>query len=155
MNGGLSDVTGQVQSRQRIEDVIRFAKEERLFLMADEVMHINSSASIQFAYVMTKLTQPESTKGDILLSVGGFLLSWLFVLRSTRIMCTKTISFTPSRKCCLRWDQSIPAQWSWPPSTPPPNATWASECPSTHGATAARIGCVNTPSWLCGRHAQP
>lgn len=28
---------GQVQSRQCIEDVIRFAKEERLFLMADEV----------------------------------------------------------------------------------------------------------------------
>lgn len=73
MNGGLSDVTGQVQSRQRIEDVIRFAKEERLFLMADEVMYIHSSASIQFAYVKTKLTQHESTKGDILWSVGVFL----------------------------------------------------------------------------------
>ncbi|CAF97974.1 unnamed protein product, partial [Tetraodon nigroviridis] len=33
--------TGQVQSRQRIEDVIRFAKEERLFLMADEVYQDN------------------------------------------------------------------------------------------------------------------
>lgn len=42
MNHGLSDVAGQVQSRQCIEDVIRFAKEERLFLMADEVMYINT-----------------------------------------------------------------------------------------------------------------
>ncbi|XP_077365523.1 alanine aminotransferase 2-like isoform X1 [Festucalex cinctus] len=33
--------TGQVQSRQCIEDVIRFAKEERLFLMADEVYQDN------------------------------------------------------------------------------------------------------------------
>lgn len=32
-------VIGQVQSRQCIEDVIRFAKEEHLFLMADEVIH--------------------------------------------------------------------------------------------------------------------
>ncbi|MEQ2168792.1 hypothetical protein GOODEAATRI_018394 [Goodea atripinnis] len=38
--------TGQVQSRQCIEDVIRFAKEEHLFLMADEVnegfMHLKA-----------------------------------------------------------------------------------------------------------------
>ncbi|XP_074478520.1 alanine aminotransferase 2-like [Sebastes fasciatus] len=33
--------TGQVQSRQCIEDVIRFAKEEHLFLMADEVYQDN------------------------------------------------------------------------------------------------------------------
>uniref|UniRef100_A0A665WBD7 alanine transaminase n=1 Tax=Echeneis naucrates TaxID=173247 RepID=A0A665WBD7_ECHNA len=33
--------TGQVQSRQCIEDVIRFAKEENLFLMADEVYQDN------------------------------------------------------------------------------------------------------------------
>ncbi|KAM9826992.1 alanine aminotransferase 2-like [Neosynchiropus ocellatus] len=33
--------TGQVQSRQCIEDVIRFAKQERLFLMADEVYQDN------------------------------------------------------------------------------------------------------------------
>lgn len=33
---------GQVQSRQCIEDVIRFAKEEHLFLMADEVMNSDS-----------------------------------------------------------------------------------------------------------------
>lgn len=33
--------TGQVQSRQCIEDVIRFAKEESLFLMADEVYQDN------------------------------------------------------------------------------------------------------------------
>lgn len=38
----LSCVIGQVQSRQCIEDVIRFAKEEHLFLMADEVIHPNS-----------------------------------------------------------------------------------------------------------------
>lgn len=35
-------VIGQVQSRRCIEEVIRFAKEERLFLMADEVIHLNS-----------------------------------------------------------------------------------------------------------------
>ena len=35
----LCGLTGQVQSRQCIEDVIRFAKEEHLFLMADEVNH--------------------------------------------------------------------------------------------------------------------
>ncbi|XP_076837655.1 alanine aminotransferase 2-like isoform X2 [Brachyhypopomus gauderio] len=33
--------TGQVQSRDRIEDVIRFAAKERLFLMADEVYQDN------------------------------------------------------------------------------------------------------------------
>uniref|UniRef100_A0A4W4GNG6 alanine transaminase n=1 Tax=Electrophorus electricus TaxID=8005 RepID=A0A4W4GNG6_ELEEL len=33
--------TGQVQSRERIEDVIRFAAKERLFLMADEVYQDN------------------------------------------------------------------------------------------------------------------
>lgn len=33
--------TGQVQSRQCIEDVIRFAAKERLFLMADEVISLN------------------------------------------------------------------------------------------------------------------
>nr|XP_028591801.1 alanine aminotransferase 1 isoform X1 [Podarcis muralis] len=33
--------TGQVQSRQRIEDVIRFAWEEQLFLLADEVYQDN------------------------------------------------------------------------------------------------------------------
>uniref|UniRef100_A0A8C7Z728 alanine transaminase n=1 Tax=Oryzias sinensis TaxID=183150 RepID=A0A8C7Z728_9TELE len=33
--------TGQVQSRECIEDVIRFAKEENLFLMADEVYQDN------------------------------------------------------------------------------------------------------------------
>lgn len=38
----LSRVIGQVQSRQCIEEVIRFAKEEHLFLMADEVIHLNS-----------------------------------------------------------------------------------------------------------------
>uniref|UniRef100_G3PYX0 Alanine aminotransferase 1 n=1 Tax=Gasterosteus aculeatus aculeatus TaxID=481459 RepID=G3PYX0_GASAC len=32
--------TGQVQSRQCIEDVIRFAAQERLFLMADEVLSL-------------------------------------------------------------------------------------------------------------------
>ncbi|GCC41816.1 hypothetical protein chiPu_0025789 [Chiloscyllium punctatum] len=34
--------TGQVQSRQVIEDVIRFAAEEGLFLMADEVISCKS-----------------------------------------------------------------------------------------------------------------
>lgn len=38
-------VIGQVQSRQCIEEVIRFAKEERLFLMADEVIQLNSEVS--------------------------------------------------------------------------------------------------------------
>lgn len=38
----LSHVIGQVQSRQCIEEVIRFAKEEHLFLLADEVIHLNS-----------------------------------------------------------------------------------------------------------------
>lgn len=33
----LSGVSGQVQSRQCIEDVIHFAWEEKLFLLADEV----------------------------------------------------------------------------------------------------------------------
>lgn len=37
INFWLPCVIGQVQSRQCIEDVIRFAKEEHLFLMADEV----------------------------------------------------------------------------------------------------------------------
>lgn len=39
----MSDVTGQVQSKECIKNVIRFAKEERLFLMADEVMYISIS----------------------------------------------------------------------------------------------------------------
>lgn len=37
--------TGQVQSRQVIEDVIRFAAEEKLFLMADEVYQDNVYAA--------------------------------------------------------------------------------------------------------------
>ncbi|XP_032647668.1 alanine aminotransferase 2-like [Chelonoidis abingdonii] len=38
---GLSYATGQVQSRKCIEDVIKFAWEEQLFLMADEVYQDN------------------------------------------------------------------------------------------------------------------
>jgi aspartate/methionine/tyrosine aminotransferase len=33
--------TGQVLSRQNIEDVIKFAKRERLFILADEVKLLN------------------------------------------------------------------------------------------------------------------
>lgn len=51
MNYGMSDVTGQVQSKECIKNVIRFAKEERLFLMADEVMYIHSSLFIHFPSV--------------------------------------------------------------------------------------------------------
>lgn len=52
MSHGLSDVTGQVQSRQRIEDVIRFAKEERLFLMADEVTYIRLISAFSFNFLL-------------------------------------------------------------------------------------------------------
>lgn len=49
--------------------------------------------------------------------------------RCTRITCMPTgASSTPLRRSCLRWARSTPTQWSWHPSTPPPNVTWESEC---------------------------
>lgn len=51
MNLGMSNATGQVQSKECIKNVIRFAKEERLFLMADEVMYIHSSVFVHFPSV--------------------------------------------------------------------------------------------------------
>ncbi|NXX82812.1 ALAT2 aminotransferase, partial [Urocolius indicus] len=54
--------TGQVQSRQCIEDVIKFAFEERLFLMADEVYQDNvyaeGSAFHSFRKVLTEMGPP-------------------------------------------------------------------------------------------------
>lgn len=63
MNCGMSDITGQVQSKECIKNVIRFAKEERLFLMADEVMYIHLSLFIHLPLVNQKRSQSESTKG--------------------------------------------------------------------------------------------
>lgn len=57
----LPHVTGQVQSRQCIEDVIRFAKEEHLFLMADEVIYryyyilFSLNSASKYNYRVTKL----------------------------------------------------------------------------------------------------
>ncbi|NWS78831.1 ALAT2 aminotransferase, partial [Crotophaga sulcirostris] len=56
--------TGQVQSRQCIEDVIKFAFEERLFLMADEVYQDNiyaeGSAFHSFKKVLFEMGPPYS-----------------------------------------------------------------------------------------------
>jgi Na+/H+-dicarboxylate symporter len=38
-------IIGQVLSRQNIEDVIKFAKEERLFILADEVSRVVVTAA--------------------------------------------------------------------------------------------------------------
>ena len=52
-------LTGQVQSRQCIEDVIRFAAKEHLFLMADEVtQYFQRNLSFPIASVCVK-TSPE------------------------------------------------------------------------------------------------
>ncbi|XP_026722946.1 alanine aminotransferase 2-like [Athene cunicularia] len=56
--------TGQVQSRQCIEDVIKFAYEEKLFLMADEVYQDNiyaeGSAFHSFKKVLFEMGPPYS-----------------------------------------------------------------------------------------------
>ncbi|XP_064910757.1 alanine aminotransferase 1 isoform X2 [Columba livia] len=56
--------TGQVQSRQCIEDVIKFAYEENLFLMADEVYQDNiyakGSAFYSFKKVLSEMGPPYS-----------------------------------------------------------------------------------------------
>lgn len=88
------------------------------------------------------------------MSLSGVLVSLVCFssFRSTRIMCTKIIHFTHLRKCCLRWGRSIPARLSWPPSTPPPSATWESEWPQLEHTLAVSIthpGCyyrLNKPS---------
>lgn len=56
-------------------------------------------------------------------------LFFILSTRCTRITCMpRGASSTPLRRSCLRWAQSTPTQWSWHPSTPPPNVTWESEC---------------------------
>ncbi|BFZ19806.1 hypothetical protein BsWGS_22845 [Bradybaena similaris] len=56
--------TGQVLTRKNIEDIIKFAKEEHLFIMADEVYQHNiyakGSQFHSFKKVMTELGQPYS-----------------------------------------------------------------------------------------------
>jgi len=56
--------TGQVLSRQNIEDIIKFAKEENLFLFADEVYQDNvydpASKFHSFKKVMTEMGAPYS-----------------------------------------------------------------------------------------------
>ncbi|XP_076180880.1 alanine aminotransferase 1 [Ptiloglossa arizonensis] len=57
--------TGQVLTRNNIEDIIRFAQENRLFLLADEVYQDNvydkDSAFHSFKKVMTEMGEPYST----------------------------------------------------------------------------------------------
>ncbi|XP_075776054.1 alanine aminotransferase 1 isoform X1 [Pelodiscus sinensis] len=61
--------TGQVQSRQCIEDVIKFAWEEQLFLMADEVYQDNvyaeGSAFHSFKKVLSELGPPYSSEVEL------------------------------------------------------------------------------------------
>ncbi|NXO01085.1 ALAT2 aminotransferase, partial [Rhinopomastus cyanomelas] len=61
--------TGQVQSRQCIEDVIKFAFEEKLFLMADEVYQDNiyakGSAFHSFKKVLFELGPPYSEEVEL------------------------------------------------------------------------------------------
>uniref|UniRef100_A0A2C9K2Y1 alanine transaminase n=1 Tax=Biomphalaria glabrata TaxID=6526 RepID=A0A2C9K2Y1_BIOGL len=56
--------TGQVLTRQNIEDIIKFAKEENLFIMADEVYQHNvyakDSKFYSFKKVLTELGPPYS-----------------------------------------------------------------------------------------------
>ncbi|PVD24852.1 hypothetical protein C0Q70_15338 [Pomacea canaliculata] len=57
--------TGQVLTRQNIEDVIRFAKEEGLFILADEVYQHNiyakGSKFFSFKQVMKEMGEPYSS----------------------------------------------------------------------------------------------
>ncbi|XP_032923879.1 alanine aminotransferase 2-like [Catharus ustulatus] len=61
--------TGQVQSRECIEDVIKFAYEERLFLMADEVYQDNiyaeGSAFHSFKKVLMEMGPPYSAEVEL------------------------------------------------------------------------------------------
>ncbi|XP_075405204.1 alanine aminotransferase 1 isoform X5 [Tenrec ecaudatus] len=61
--------TGQVQTRECIEDVIRLAFEERLFLLADEVYQDNvyaeGSLFHSFKKVLTELGPPYSTHQEL------------------------------------------------------------------------------------------
>ncbi|XP_051631208.1 LOW QUALITY PROTEIN: alanine aminotransferase 1-like [Manacus candei] len=61
--------TGQVQSRECIEDVIKFAYEEKLFLLADEVYQDNiyaeGSAFHSFKKVLVQLGAPYADKVEL------------------------------------------------------------------------------------------
>ncbi|XP_055288192.1 alanine aminotransferase 1 isoform X2 [Moschus berezovskii] len=61
--------TGQVQSRECIEDVIRFAFEERLFLLADEVYQDNvyaeGSQFHSFKKVLTEMGPPYAAQQEL------------------------------------------------------------------------------------------
>lgn len=54
--------TGQVLSRQNIEDIIKFAQKRRLFLLADEVyqdnIYLKECAFHSFKKVMTEMGEP-------------------------------------------------------------------------------------------------
>ncbi|XP_023773871.1 alanine aminotransferase 1-like [Cyanistes caeruleus] len=60
---------GQVQSRECIEDVIKFAYEEKLFLMADEVYQDNiyakGSAFYSFKKVLKEMGPPYSDSVEL------------------------------------------------------------------------------------------
>lgn len=91
--------------------------------MADEVMYSNLIQAFSFTFHLFFFFDC-----NVVVEFSS-CLNVFSSFRSTRTMCTEIIHFTPLRKCCLRWDQSIPAQWSWRPSTLPPNAIWESEWP--------------------------
>lgn len=106
-------LTGQVQSRECIEDVIRFAAKEHLFIMADEVTRYLSKGRFEECVFLR-------------LNILTLFNSTSF--RCIRITCTpRAVPSTLLRRCYLRWALNSPTQWSWPRSIPPPSVTWESE----------------------------
>lgn len=109
---------GQVQSKKCIEEVLHFAHEENLFVMADEV---NASLQCPSCRDVSLTVCNEPLGCDLQLAVFGFH-------RSTKTTCTlRTVSSTPSKRFYMRWDPSTSTTWSWSLSTPLPKATLESE----------------------------
>lgn len=81
--------TGQVLTRNNIEDIIRFAQENRLFLLADEVYQDNvydkDSAFHSFKKVMTEMGEPYST-----MELASFMSvsKGMFLSNVMEIICT-------------------------------------------------------------------
>lgn len=104
---------GNVQSRKSVEEVIWFASEKRLFLLADEVDVFKSSICLHMWKSMLRFTFP---------------FTIITAHRYTKDAFTgRGASLSLTRRFWQRWDLLFQIQWSWLPSTLHPKAPWESE----------------------------
>lgn len=103
---------GQVQSRKCIEDVIHFAWEEKLFLLADEVRTLLKPQAIFSMLVVEQWTHVVFSDKRRFIKIT-----------STR----RHVNLIRSKRFFMRWDPITPIMWNLHPFIPPPRATWASK----------------------------